>query len=142
MTQGFHEDFHRPEKVKGSSDRTFGIIFAAFFLIVGLWPLLDGEGPRIWSLAVAALFLVTAFIAPAYLAPLNRLWTRFGDLLHRVVNPVVLGLMFLVAITPVALVMRALGKDPLNRRADPSADTYWVKREQAGPPAESMRNQF
>jgi hypothetical protein len=142
MTKGFHEDFERRQELKVSSNRAFGIVFTVVFLVIALWPLVNGEGPRLWALVVAGGFLLLAIAFPRYLAPLNRLWARFGVLLHKVVNPIILGLMFVLAITPVALIFRALGKDPLNRRFDPDAESYWIKREDVGPPPETMRNQF
>ena len=79
---------------------------------------------------------------PALLAPLNRLWTRFGALLHRVVSPIVLGFMFFVVITPMGLVRRMLVKDPLRLRFDRQAGSYWVPRQPPGPPPQSLTNQF
>ena len=100
----------------------------------------------LWVLAlflhVAGIFLLLALAAPAFLGPLNRLWTKFGLLLHRIVNPVVLGLMFYIAVVPVALIMRLLGKDPLQRRFDPQADSYWQPRNPPGPAPKSMVDQF
>ena len=142
MAKGFHEDFERRQELKVSSNRAFGIVFTVVFLVIALWPLVNGEGPRLWALVVAGGFLLLAIAFPRYLAPLNRLWARFGVLLHKVVNPIILGLMFVLAITPVALIFRALGKDPLNRRFDPAAESYWIEREDVGPPPETMRNQF
>jgi hypothetical protein len=142
MERGYHEDFERTDEVKSSSDRTFGLVFVVVFLIIALWPLMDGGAPRIWSLIVAGVILLLALLAPAILGPLNRLWTKFGLLLHRIVNPIVLGLMFYIAIVPVALVMRLMGKDPLQRRFDPAAETYWQRREPPGPAPKSMIDQF
>ena len=142
MTQGFHEDLDRSEEVKGSSNRVFGLVFAVVFGLVGLWPLLDGAGPRWWALFPSGAFFLFALFLPRYLASLNRLWTRFGLLLHRIVSPVVLGLIFAVAVTPVALILRRCGKDPLQRRFEENVESYWIVRSDAGPPAETMRNQF
>jgi hypothetical protein len=136
------ESFERDEPQRTSSDRSFGLVFAGVFLIVGLGPLVHGGGVRWWSLAVALAFLLVAFIRPAILAPLNRVWTLFGLLLHKVMNPLVMGLMFYVALTPLALVMRLAGKDPLRRRFDGAASTYWIRREPPGPEPGSMSNQF
>lgn len=134
MTQhSLHEDLKRDEAPKSSSDRGFGLVFAVLFAIIGFWPLLDGAAPRLWALAPAAAFLALAWLAPRTLAPLNRLWTRFGLLLARVMNPLVLGLLFYGAVTPMGLVMRALGKDPLRRRFEPEAASYWIARRPAGP---------
>lgn len=142
MQRGYHENFERSNEVKSSSDRTFGLVFVVVFLVIALWPLMGGEAPRVWSLIVAGVILVVALAVPAILAPLNRLWTRFGLLLHRVVNPVILGLMFYIAVVPVALIMRLVGKDPLQRRFDPQAETYWQRRDPPGPAPKSMVDQF
>ena len=142
MSQRFHEDFSRHGEVKGSSDRAFGMVFAAVFAVIGAFPLLDGAMPRFWSLAVAAAFLALALARPAWLAPLNRLWTRFGLLLHRIISPVVLGLTYIVAVFPVGLLMRACAKDPLNRKFEPEVASYWLERETAGPAPETMKDQF
>lgn len=134
MPQGsLHEDLARGERPEGSSDRGFGLTFAAVFAVVGLWPLLDAATPRLWALAGAAGFAGLAFLAPRLLAPLNRLWTRFGLLLARVTNPIVMGLLFFAVVTPMGLAMRALGKDPLRRRFEPEAASYWIERRPPGP---------
>ena len=137
-----HEDFSRDEAVKGSSDRSFGLVFAVVFAIVAFWPLTGGHGPRWWAFAVAAAFLLAALLRPGLLAPLNRLWTRLGLLLHKIVNPLVMGLMFFLVITPMGIVMRMTGKDPMRLRRDGAAATYWILREPPGPEPQSMKNQF
>jgi len=138
----FHEDFAHGDEVKAGSERGFGIVFAVVFAVVGLWPLGDGGGVRLWALALGAAFLAAAFVAPGVLKPLNRLWFLFGAALHKVVNPLVMGLLFYLTVTPIAVLMRLAGKDPLNRRFDPDADSYWIERDPAGPAPETMRNQF
>ncbi|MBT5415894.1 MAG: hypothetical protein HOH66_03470 [Rhodospirillaceae bacterium] len=143
MTQEFHEDYGREEEVKGSSDRGFGIVFAVVFALVALWPLTGENGAvRLWSAAVAIAFLAIAFLRPGLLAPLNRLWTRFGLLLHRIVNPIVMGFLFYLTVTPMALIMRALGKDLLRLKRDPEAKSYWIERTPPGPAPDTMSNQF
>jgi hypothetical protein len=137
-----HERTVTDVPVQGSSDRSFGIVFTVLFVIIGLWPLLGGAPIRWWSLIVAALFLIAALARPQTLAPLNRLWTRFGFLLHRITNPIIMGLVFFLAVTPTALIMRALGKDLLHMRLDRSAKTYWIERQPPGPPPETMKQQF
>ena len=138
-----HEALPQAEKIEGSSDRTFGIVFAVVFAIIGLWPLLgEPAPPRWWSLGVGAVFLILAFVLPRVLAPLNRLWLRFGLLLHRIVNPIVLGAMFYVVITPVGLLRRLISRDPLSLRRDSARSSYWVVREEPGPSPASMKQQF
>jgi hypothetical protein len=140
--QSTHEDFERLDAVKGSSDRAFGLVFTAFFLIVGFWPLWRGAAPRPWALGLGALFLAVSLINPRLLAPLNRLWLFLGLALHSVVSPLVLGLLYYTTVTPIGLVMRLVGKDPLRLRFDPDAPTYWLERRPPGPAAETMRRQF
>jgi hypothetical protein len=137
-----HESFDRTEPVQGSSDRAFGIVFTVVFALIGLWPLPWGNGVRWWALGIAAVFLLAALIIPKTLAPLNRAWMRFGLLLHKIVNPVIMGLVFFLTVTPTALIMRALGKDPLRRRLDKEATTYWIDRDPPGPDPDSMPRQF
>lgn len=141
-TPNTHETFTRDTVVKGSSDRAFGIVFTVLFSAIGLWPLINGAEARIWALGVAALILATALIRPALLAPFNRGWMKFGLLLHKITNPIIMGLIFFLAVTPTALIMRAMGKDPLRRKFDPSAQSYWIEREPPGPEPETMKQQF
>lgn len=137
-----HEDFQRKEEVKGSSERSFGIVFAAVFTIVALMPLVQAEPLRLWALGIGIVFLVFAFAWPAVLRPLNRLWLRFGLLLHAVVSPLVMALLFFGAVLPVGLIMRLTGKDLLHLRRDANAQTYWIDRRPPGPAPETMKNQF
>lgn len=137
-----HETLQRDETVQLSSNRVFGFVFVGVFLLVGLLPLLSHGGIRLWSLIVSGGFLLVALIAPAALAPLNRLWMRFGMLLHKIVSPLVLGIMFFGVITPMGLVMRWMGKDLLRLRADPNVTSYWVRRNPPGPARDSFKHQF
>lgn len=142
MPRAFHEDLSRHERAEAGSPRGVGIVFAAVFAIVGLWPLLGGEGPRAWALAGAAGFAAVAWWRPGWLAPLNRAWMALGRALHRVTTPVVMGLIFFATVVPTGLVLRLLGKDPLRLRLDPGAETYWIERRPPGPEPETMRRQF
>ena len=141
-TLATHERFAAHESVKGSSDRSFGIVFAAVFTIIGVWPLLAGAEVRGWSLAVAAAFAGAALLRPGLLAPLNRLWFRFGLMLNRAVSPVVMALLFYLVITPVALCMRLAGKDPLRLKYDPKGASYWIPRAPPGPAPETIKHQY
>jgi len=128
--------------VKPGSDRAFGVVFAVVFLLVALWPLFGGAPPRAWAIAVAAAFALCAWLVPRVLAPMNRLWFRFGELLHRIVSPVALGVIFFGVITPYAVVMRLFGRDELLLRKRSARPSYWVRREPPGPPPHSFHNQF
>jgi hypothetical protein len=139
---GSHEFQPRKETVKGSSDRTFGFVFAALFaLLSGLGYFHESHRWPYWG-GLAVMFLLLAFIAPRVLAPLNRLWMRFGLLLHLVVSPIILGLLFYGCITPIGFLMRLSGKDPLRRRYEPKAQSYWIVRSPPGPQPETFKDQF
>lgn len=134
---------HAPRQAAGpGSERAFGLVFAAVFLLVALWPLLGRGAPRWWALGLAAAFALCAWLAPRILAPVNQLWFRFGELLHRIVSPVALGVIFFGVITPYAIVMRLFGRDELLLRKRSARDSYWVRREPPGPPPDSFGNQY
>ena len=141
-TSQLHEDFSREEHVKAGSDRGFGFVFAGFFAIVSAISLWRSGATGHWALPLAAAFLLVALVYPRLLGPLNRLWLKFGLLLYKVMNPLVLGMLFFVTIMPIGLVMRAFGKDFLRLKLDGNAKSYWIDRTPPGPPPQSMRNQF
>jgi hypothetical protein len=142
MTYSSHENFAREESVAHGSDRSFGLVMAGAFAVLALlnvWH--DG---RVWPIlaVLSVLFLIAALLIPAALNPLNRLWMKFGLLLHKIINPLVMGLVFYGAVLPTGLVMRALGKDLLRLKFQPEADSYWIIRRPPGPAPESMNDQF
>jgi hypothetical protein len=139
---GLHEDLSRTDEVVVGSDRNFGLTFAVVLGVVGLFPLVHGLAPRLWALIPAGLFLVAAFAFPSALTPLKMAWMRLGLLLHKVMTPLIMGLIFYGAVTPTGLIMRAMGKDPLRLKRDPDAASYWIVRDPPGPPPGSIRNQF
>ena len=137
-----HEDLSRAIAVKESSDRSFGLVFAAFFAVVGTLWLIDGDRGGFWWLVPALITLAIALLRPRVLAPFSRLWLRFGRLLSRVTTPIVMGVLFLTVVTPIALLRRAVGSDPLRLKLEPTATTYWIPREPPGPAPETMMRQF
>lgn len=137
-----HETQAHAAPVQMGSDRSFGLVFAAVLAIVALWPLKSGGDIRLWAAGAATALLVLALLLPRTLRPLNIVWFEFGALLQQVATPVVMGLLFFLAVTPVALLMRATGKDPLRLKRDAKAGSYWIVRTPPGPTAESMKTQF
>ena len=137
-----HESLDREAEVEGSSNRSFGWVFTAFFLILAVLPLLGGGGARYWALAASAAMAVLTLVRPSVLEVPNRLWGRFGLWLGRVVSPVMAGVVFYGVVTPIGLVMRLAGKDFLRLRRDPGAASYWIVRDPPGPPPQSMSDQF
>jgi hypothetical protein len=137
----FHEAYG-DQGLEVGSDRSFGLVIGGALGIVGLLPLRDGGELRVWALIAAAPFVLLALVHPRWLHPLNVGWMRFGAVLNTVVSPIVMGVVFFLIVTPMGLVMRALGKDLLRLRRDPAARSYWIDRTPPGPAPESMRNQF
>lgn len=138
-----YEDFRRAADLEGSSDRSFGIVIAVFLVVVAIFPALHGplSSIRWWAATLAAVFLAFALARSEFLRPLNRLWQKLGLVLSKIVGPIVLSLVFFAVVTPVGLLMRAFGKDPLRLRPH-TAPTYWIVRQPPGPQPESMKNQF
>ena len=142
MIKTIHERYSRDETVIGGSDRSFGIVMTVAFAVMSLlnwWH--DGHSWR-WTGGIAVLFLAATLLYPAALKPLNRLWLKFGLLLHKVVNPIVMALVFFGTVLPTGLIMRALGKNPLQLKTQPDANSYWIERRPPGPAPESMKDQF
>ena len=126
-------------KAEAGTERGFAIVFSVVFSVIGLFPLLGGGGVRWWSIVVAAAILAIGMLAPGWLAAPNRWWFRFGLLLGAIVAPVVMALVYVVAIVPTGFVGRMLGKDPLRTRVDRGGDSYWLEREA---PLQAFKNQF
>ncbi len=137
-----HEDFSRGQTVTASSNKAFGWVFVVVFLVIALWPVFSGGGPRLWSLIVSGLLVVITLAVPTLLTIPNNLWQRFGQLLHRIVSPLVLAVMFFVVVTPIGRLMRLLGKRSLRLDRDAAAQSYWIKRDPPGPKPDSMPRQF
>jgi hypothetical protein len=142
MGLNFHEDLKRGEGLRGSSDRTFGLVLASVFTVLSLWPLRAGGHLRVPTLGVAGVLLVVALLRPALLHALNRAWTILGLLLGRIVNPVVTAVLFFLVFTPAGLISRLRGKDPLRLKPARETDTYWITRHPPGPQSETMSKQF
>ena len=137
-----HESYSREETVTQGSERSFGIVMSAALALLALLNWWHSGHVWPWMAGVAALFLAAAYLFPAALKPLNWVWFKFGMLLHAVVNPIVMGLLFYVAVWPTGLVMRAMGNDLLRLRREPGTDSYWIVRRPPGPAPETMKDQF
>jgi predicted membrane metal-binding protein len=136
------ENAAREERIEGSSDRRFGLLFAAIFTGLALWPLIRGEKIRFWALSVGAVFMVLALAWPRALSWINREWMRFGLLLNRIVSPVAIGVVYYLTLVPMGLLMRACGKNPLRLKFDRAAASYWIQRVPPGPDPKTMNDQF
>lgn len=125
------------------SDKTFGFVFSGIFLIFAGWAYFKNSSFA-WTivfLVITCLFLACALLCSAVLRPLNKVWYQLGLIMARFVSPIVLGILFFIVITPVAICMRLTGRDALllKRR---NVDSYWISRKPPGPEPESFKEQF
>ena len=126
------------DDIKISSNRSFGVVFFIFFVLIALYPLLKGNDLRIWSLLISFSFLILGVINSRILTPLNKLWFKFGLLLGKIISPIIMGIIFFITVTPIGVVMRLLNKDLLNLKYN-QQNSYWIKK--TGPKSK-MKNQF
>jgi small-conductance mechanosensitive channel len=138
----FHESLRQNSDSKVASPRAFGLTFAALFSVIGILPLLRHQHARLWSLIIGLVFLTAALLLPRVLEPLNRTWSLVGSLLHRVTTPVLMALVFVLVVTPVALLRKAVGSSGLALRFDSKLDSYWIPRDRAVADADSLKRQF
>jgi hypothetical protein len=121
------------------SEKSFGIVFAAVFILIALYPQLEGGGLRLWALGIAFFFFVVAHLAPDVLVLPNKLWFTLGIALGSVVAPIVMGIVYFTTVLPVGLTIRLVGKDLLHQKLNVENKSYWIKREQ---PISTMKDQF
>ena len=126
------------DDIKVGSNRSFGIVFFVVFLLISLYPLINSENVRLWSLAVSCIFLILGILNSNLLSPLNKIWFKFGILLGRIISPIIMALIFFLVVTPIGLIMRLLRKDLLNLKFN-NNKSYWIKKTE---PKSKMKNQF
>jgi len=126
------------KKIRISSNRSFGIVFFTVFFIVSIYPIFKGGDLRIWSLIISIIFLILGLLNSKILTPLNKIWFKFGVLLGNIISPIVMGIVFFLVVTPISLLMKALGKDILNLKKNTNK-SYWI--EKTGPKSK-MKDQF
>ena len=128
----------KKNNIKIGTNKSFGIVFFLFFLIVSLFPLFKNENIRVWSLIIAIVFLILGLLNSKFLTPLNKIWFKFGILLGNFVSPIVMSIVFFVIVTPTSIIMRVLGKNLLNLKKG-NKKTYWIERSKI---QSKMKNQF
>ena len=136
-----HENFQR-EKIRQGTNRNFGFVFTAFFAVltgIAFWT--DSKLLLIWLCAALGTLVITIFF-PSWLGPFNKIWHEFGLLLSKITNPVVLGFLFFIIVTPTGILMRLFHRDPLRLRLDNESNSYWIPRNPPGPERGTMNKQF
>jgi len=114
--------------MKKSSDKSFGILFFIVFLLIAIWPLFGDGSIRYWSLVVAFIFFAITLLKQELLKPLNIAWIKFGEILGKVIAPIVMALVFFIILTPTSIIVRIFGKDLLKLKFSKDS-SYWIKRE-------------
>ena len=124
--------------IKISSNRSFGVVFFIVFLLIALYPLLNNNEIRLWSLIISVLFLILGILNSKILSPLNKVWFKFGLLLGKIISPIIMSVIFFLVVTPIGFIMKLLGKDLINLKFN-NEKSYWI--EKSGPKSK-MKNQF
>ena len=129
---------NKPYNTKVGSNRSFGVVFFVVFLLIAVYPLINNENIRYWSLIIALVFLILGLLNSKILTPLNKIWFKFGIFLGKIISPFIMGLIFFLVVTPIGLFMRLLNKDLLSLKFN-KKKTYWIEKNE---PKSKMKNQF
>ena len=113
---------------KKSSNRSFGILFFLVFLGFGLWPITKEMSPNIYLIIISVIFLILGLLNSKLLSPLNNLWIMFGEILGKVIAPIVMAVVYFLILTPISLLVRLFGKDLIEMKFNNSVKSYWIKR--------------
>ena len=123
---------------KKDNNKSFGILFFLIFLLIAVWPVIDSGSIRVWALVVSILFFLLGLINSKILTPLKHGWIKLGEILGKVIAPIVMGFIYFIIITPIGIFMRLLGKDLLNIKYNKNK-SYWLKRTKN---VDTMKRQF
>ena len=127
------------KKIKISSNKSFAIVFAVVFIIIGIYPLLNNEDLRYWSIIVSLILIILGYKNSLLLTPLNFIWFKFGLLLGRVIAPIVMGLIYFVVVYPTNLLLKVFKKNQMGIKYNKSINTYWVNTNNN---SNNMKDQF
>lgn len=137
-----HEPLKSHRNINVGSNKKFGFTFSFVFFVLSVLPwLLHGNPVKYWALIISIVFLLVTLFAENFLEPLNKIWFKFGQLLHSVVSPLIMGVLFYCVFTPIGFILRLTGKDILNLKFNAN-ESYWILRDPPGPEKGSMDNQF
>ena len=126
------------DKIKIGSNRSFGIVFFIFFFLIALYPLINFDEIRVWSLIISLFFLVLGLLRSKILTPLNKIWFKFGIFLGTIFSPLIMGMIFFLIVTPIGILMRIFKKDILHLKFNKNK-SYWIEK---NGPKSKMKNQF
>ena len=113
---------------KKSSNRSFGILFFLVFLGFGLWPLTKEMYPNVYLIIISVIFLTLGLLNSKLLSPLNEIWIKFGEILGKIIAPIVMAVVYFLILTPISLLVRLFGKDLIEMKFNNNVKSYWIKR--------------
>jgi hypothetical protein len=137
-----HEPVTRTEDIQPGSDRSFGLTIGIVLFLISGYLYMTGSAAFAWVGLAGAALVLAGLIAPRFLHPLNRAWTKLSLLLGRVMTPIIMAVVYFLTVFPIGLALRLSGKDPLSLKRGTDRETYWVMREPPGPAPESLKDQF
>jgi hypothetical protein len=126
------------DETKVGSNKNFGIVFFVVFILIAVYPLVNDGEIRKWSLIISLVFLILGYLNSKILTPLKILWFKFGIILGKIISPIIMAVIFFLVVTPIALIMRLLGKDVLNLKFR-NIKSYWIEKNGK---KSKMKNQF
>ena len=126
------------DEIKITSNKSFGIVFFIVFLLIAMYPLINGDIVRYWSLIISLIFLILSFLNSNLLTPLNKIWIKIGNQLGKIISKFLIGFLFFCVVTPIGLIMRIFEKDLLNLKFN-NDKSYWIEKTE---PKRKMKNQF
>ena len=124
---------------KKSSNKSFGILFFVVFLGLGLWPVINDNNPNVYLILFSIIFLILGLLNAKILSPLNSIWIKFGEILGKIIAPIIMAIIYFIILTPISLIVRLFGKDLLGLKFTKQIKTYWIKRKKD---IGSMKKQF
>ena len=124
--------------MKKSSSKSFGYLFFGVFLALAIWVYVKNQNLNFWLIGTSLVFLVLTLIKSKLLDVLNDLWIKFGELLGKIIAPIVMSIVFFLIVTPIGLVLKIVKKDLLKLKFN-NDKSYWVEKDKT---IESMDKQF
>ena len=111
-----------------SSNRSFGVLFFVVFLALAFWPMLNNGAPNYYLILLSLIFLILGLINSKILSPLNKGWIKFGEILGKIIAPIVMAMVYFLILTPISLFVRLFGKDLIGMKFSNDVKSYWIKR--------------
>ena len=121
--------------------RSFGLTVGGIFAAIGLWPVFfRGDDPRWWAVVLAGLLIVPALVFPRSLSRVYARWMALGHIMGWINTRIILGVVFYFVVTPIGMIRRLLGKDPMGKEIRTDLNSYRIIRKPRA--ASHLRQQY